>query len=497
MMGDAREALIRKNAKLLQNARQLRAAVKRVTPEEFRWQEAHYDHDSRHGRELLFLVANHEWVRATSEIVDITRSDAIDTIIKIDIDLDQITHEAFRERTKRLWLPVIMLPPQAAPDGKDASGERRPEPDPFATVTDAAGDLLAILPQADVRHQTSAALAEIIVNIAVARWPGDEVKRPTATRDMRLVLSAAIYRVLRGGPAKPPAADRPDISIGALNPRAPRFENAKQQLGRLLDSYNLLLNVRSRSSESSSLAERDVPQFAPELVRRAAMILEALIESVMVVVPIDHESAPTVLTVRVPTRGLYSPRKWKVWPPSTWILRPLGHLQIDVLLPSADADRQIQVNLPDGVSLEESHAANEKATAEKKSPAHPGMVIKVEEPQSLKDLAVLMCELLNPESRRPASLQQSLADLASAKADTAQETLRWYLVHRVDSDSAAKQVSDPGSASQAVTSEARATLRELRTGLDQILAGRSIDAAALARIAGRTDQIQAANVRLA
>src|SRR5258708_33054376 len=150
------------DADLRVRAEQLLASVARVTPEEFRWQESHYEHDSRHGRELLFLIANHEWVRATSEIVDITRSDAIDTTIKIDIDLDQITHEAFRN-TERLWLPVIVLPPHAA---KQTSDQPRLEPDPFATVTDATGRSLAMLPNADVRHQISSAMAAITVNMA-------------------------------------------------------------------------------------------------------------------------------------------------------------------------------------------------------------------------------------------------------------------------------------------------------------------------------------------
>ena len=72
----------------LKRAQDLWKLVKRITPEEFHWQESHYDRDSRLGRELLFLIANNEWVRATSEIVDIARSDAVDTTIKIDIDLD-------------------------------------------------------------------------------------------------------------------------------------------------------------------------------------------------------------------------------------------------------------------------------------------------------------------------------------------------------------------------------------------------------------------------
>ena len=73
-----------------------------------------------------------------------------------------------------------------------------PEPDPFVTltVTDASGVLLAALPNSDVQHRISAALAEIIVNMAVARWP-DSGHGLTATRDQRLMLSAAIYRLLR------------------------------------------------------------------------------------------------------------------------------------------------------------------------------------------------------------------------------------------------------------------------------------------------------------
>jgi hypothetical protein len=171
-------------------ADQLRAIVGQITPEEFRWQEGNYDRDSPLGRELLFLIANNEWARATAETIDITRSDAVETMIKIDTDLDRITHEAFRHRTGRLWLPVVVLPPLR---------QRLPEPDPFVTltVTDAGGNLLATLPSADVRHRISAALAEIIVNMAVARWPGMRGDGPTATRDQRLLLSAAIYRLLR------------------------------------------------------------------------------------------------------------------------------------------------------------------------------------------------------------------------------------------------------------------------------------------------------------
>jgi len=88
------------------------------------------------------------------------RSDVIETDLKIDIDPRSITHEAFRGKSGRLWLPVTVLPLQSA--------ERRLEPDPFATVIDASGDLLPLMPADDLGHQMSAATAEIIVNMAVS-----------------------------------------------------------------------------------------------------------------------------------------------------------------------------------------------------------------------------------------------------------------------------------------------------------------------------------------
>ena len=172
--------------------------VGQVTPGEFRWQDANYDRDSALGRELLFLIADDGWVRATSETIDITRPDTVGTTIKIDVDLDRITHEAFYSRAGQFWLPVLILPPLR---------QRFPEPDPFSTltVTDAIGIPLSTLPGADVRHRIAAALTEIIINFAVARLPDAGTGIVSATRDHRLLLSAAIYRLLRNDHV-PPAA---------------------------------------------------------------------------------------------------------------------------------------------------------------------------------------------------------------------------------------------------------------------------------------------------
>src|SRR5262249_26417363 len=151
-----------------------------------------------------------------------------------------------------------------------------------------------------------------------------------------------------------------------------------------------------------------------ELARRAVKVLTALAESIVVVVPVDRDSAPTVLTVRVPTRSLNSNSGWKLSRPSTWMLRPLGHLEIDLLVPTADADRQVQVHLPDGISFEETYGTEGKGIE------RPRMDIEVRRPQPLEDLAVLMGQILDPRQRKwPSALQQCLADLAKSKMGAA------------------------------------------------------------------------------
>jgi hypothetical protein len=444
-----------------------------ITTEDFRWQESHYDHDSRHGRELLFLIANNEWIRGTSEIIEVSRSDAIDSTIKIDIDLDQVTHEAFNDRWGRFWLPIIVLPPEISDSRSQRSVQYRQEPDPFATVTDASGTLLAMLPNADVRHRISAAMAEIIVNMAVARWIGPEDGRPTATRDQRLVLSAAIYRLLCSGTAGPPrtssAADAGAPALGRPKGswRLSRLDNAKAELGKLFRPYMGLPEEEpegavpaatasdaasdgSAQAQASGLSSR-WDRSTLELTRRAIAVLEAFARSPIVVVPIDRESTPTVLTVRVPTREMSNRRAWTLTRPWTWSLRPLGHLQIGMLLPSADADRQVEVNLPAGVILKEGD----------KKPSSLG--IQTESPQPLKHLAVLIDQILDPCNRnQQAPVQQCLADLAGSKAVSVREALRNYHAYT--------RATQPGDAS---TQDAQAgtELTHLQAELDKLSAG--------------------------
>lgn len=462
-------------AALAESGIELQRIVARISPEEFSWQESHYDRHSRHGRELLFLMANHEWVRATSEIIELSRSDAIETTLKIDIDLDQVTHEAFRQRSGRFWLPLTVLPPQAAADPQQPDRHRL-EPDPFATVTDAAGNLMPMLPTVDVRHQMSAAMAEIIVNMAVARWPGPDTARPTATRDQRLLLSAAIYRLLRRGPARSRAVGPvPPSGPGILADGQPesrasasRMDRAREELFRLLVSYNNLLiapagkqprqghgagAARGAGATGTTGTTRAEPRFAPELARRAVRVLTALAESQVIVVPLNRDAAPTVLTVRVPTRSLHSASGWRLTRPSTWISHPLGRLEIDVLLPTADADRHVQIQLPDGVSIEAGRASDPAGVA------RPRLDILVRRPQPFRELTLLLRQILDARHPRPAALRQCLADLARSKAATARDTLRHYEA------SSARDQPPPADQRQALTASARDGLDRLSTEL--------------------------------
>lgn len=393
-------------------AKDLREKVRSVSPDEFYWQESHYDRDSRRGRELLFLMANYEWVRATSEIIDVMRSDTIETTIKIDVDLTQITHEAFRKRTDRLWLPIAILPPE--------TGQHHFEPDLFAAVTDAAGAPIPMLPAADLRHQISAAMAEIIAKMAVSHLPSPVAGQADAnhgtrhvpvsaveTRDERLLLSAAIYRLLRYEPSRNTNAAR---YRRVVDP--PRIKKAKDSLLPLLDYYVALLRQRTQSTRAATEEARE-PQFNPELARRAIKVLQALAESVIVVVLVDHTAAPSVLTVRVPARKLEVSRAtwFKPW---TWPVRPCGRIGIDMLMPTADADRQIQVNLPVGVSQDQ--AAGSRP---------PHLDISVELPLPWQDLSVSLEQVFASHNRGwPQALVSALVDLSRVKSAAALRTLR-------------------------------------------------------------------------
>jgi hypothetical protein len=425
--------------------------IRQITPEEFRWQDANYDQDSALGRELLFLIANNDWSRATSEIIDIARSDTVETTVKIDVDLNRIAHEAFRGRTGQLWLPVLVLPPLRPTESLRPTQEPVPEHDPFATltVTDASGAFLATLPNADVQHRAAAALAEIIVNIAIARLPDLGQLGVSASRDERLLLSAAIYRLLRnehvpgavmaGGIAAQPAPGGPAQRIGT----------ARRALTDLLWSYAGLLGGPGLAGAAQAAAAGqdggtgpgqdfgpghaapDRRVFARVLAERAVQVLDAFTKSAVVVVVADRARTPTVLTVTVPSRPLHErqPRRasgrgrpsgmFRRLRPSTLNrVLPWARLDIDLLVPSADADRQVQVNLPDGVSFNPWQKPDRRAELD----------IRVGPPPPVTQLRYLMDQLAAAPAGWPAELHRALVDLTGAKAAASRETLRDHQV---------------------------------------------------------------------
>jgi hypothetical protein len=416
-------------------ARKLDYLIGQITPEEFRRQDANYDQDSALGRELLFLIANNEWARATSEIINIARSDTVDTTIKIDVDLSRIAHEAFRGRTGQLWLPVLVLPPLQS---------QYLEPDPFATctVTDASGALLATLPNADVRHRVAAALAEIIVNIAVARLPDLGRLGVSASRDQRLLLAAAIYRLLRSENVPKAVVTGDTAGQQAPGGHVQRIGTARRKLADLLGSYADLLEpvpgeparaaaagqgggARPGQDSEPDHAAPERRVFARVLTKRAVRVLDAFTKSAVVVVAADRARTPTVLTVTVPSR----PLREQPPPPSErrtpgllrWLrpstlnrVLPRARLEIDLLLPSADADRQVQVNLPDGVSFDPWQKQDRQAELD----------IRVGPLPPVTQLGYLMDQLTAAPEEWPAELYRALGDLTCAKAAATRETLR-------------------------------------------------------------------------
>jgi hypothetical protein len=464
-------------------ARKLNYLIGQITPEEFRWQDANYDRDSALGRELLFLIANNEWARATSEIIDIARSDTVGTTIKIDVDLSRIAHEAFRDRTGQLWLPVLVLPPLQS---------QNLEPDPFATctVTDASGALLATLPNADVRHRVAAALAEIVVNIAVARLPDLGRLGVSASRDQRLLLAAAIYRLLRGEnvPKEIMAGDTAEQQ--APGGPAQRIGTSRRALTDLLGSYAGLLDPAPTEPAQAATpsqgggaqpSQHDQPDhtepegqvFARVLTRRAIQVLDAFTKSAVVVVAADRARTPTVLTVTVPSRPLSEQQP----PPASegrtpgllrWLrpsilnrVLPRARLEIDLLLPSADADRQVQVNLPDGVSFDPWQKLDRRAELD----------IRAGPPPPVTQLVYLMDQLTAAPEDWPAELYRALGDLTCAKAVATRETLRDHKVV----PSHLRKATDPGP--RLPTKEVGDRLDRLDDILSEISAGLPIAAA--------------------
>ena len=397
--------------------------IGQITPEEFQWQDANYDHDVALGRELLFLIANDDWIKATSETITISRSDTIDTEISVNIDFQRFTHEVFRNRSGPWWLPILVLPPVR---------QELPAPDPISTLTVNGPDgiPLAIVAHADVRHRVAAALAEVILRVAEALLPEVSAERFGATRDHQLLLSAAIYRLLRAEhvPSAVVKGSEPARQPGT-EPLTP-LDRIRNELAGMLASYAGLLADEAQPGQGDVATAR-------QLTVRAIRVLRAFSQSAVVVVAADWAPTPTTLTVAVPGRALHlAPTRWErffgpfpesaarwVQPDGGWLLRPrnwvlpTATIHLALLVPSANADRQIQVKLPHGISPDPSRPLVSRASLD----------IRTVQPQPVTQLAMLMSQFA-ADPDLPPVVGQCLADLATAKADAAWASLRDHQV---------------------------------------------------------------------
>jgi len=391
---------------VLHIAARLRDAVSRVTLDEFLHQESRYDRDCRLGRELLYLASHHRWNRGTTEIVELDAADSVETTLQIKVDLGRVAHEAFRDKVDTVWLPLVLLPPPRTPGGAQ-EGQRRLTPS--LEVRDASGDMLPALPPNEARRWMAAALAEIILNMAWAPVT-EPVRRPAATREQRLLLSAAVQRVLRDGAPEQGAAVRDDSWLGG------RMEKARRALQGLLEDFVGAVEVPLHEATPQRVR-------AALLIRRAALIVHAVSSpTTLVVIPVAPHAGPSVFTVRVPTRALHgSPRgRWtRLW---TRLFGPRARLMLDVLLPSGDTDREVIVRLPDGVS----HARRGDGAIGDAS-------IEVSRPRCVRQLEAVMDQIdqLAPHGPTPARTDarpelRCLVDFAMARLEVVRDVFRHH-----------------------------------------------------------------------
>jgi hypothetical protein len=428
-------------------ATRLLKIIPRVTLEEFYWQDSHYSADSRLGRELLYLIANDEWIRTTTEIIDVSRSDAVETTIRFDLDLERITHEAFHEESGQIRLPVLTLTRGDPDTGHQDDGT--------LTVTDERGAALSPVPQSDVRHQIAAALAEIIVNFALARLPvsdtpGASVQRPAAGRDQRLLLAAALFRLLSGD-----SGDSPSTS----GSRSGRLATATWRLNDLLRPWVAggVADLQSPPSPLGAVA-----------ADRTARIIDAFTGAAVLVIGVNRHRSPLVLNVTAPSRRLSLTHDYPRW--LRWLgplrclalLRPRGQLRIDLLLASAEVDRQVQVQLPDGVTID----------GERTVLPGQGLWIRSGPAPAVSQLDDLI-EQLRFQQARDHAIRRALADLALEKTDGLAEALRWHSVvpARVRCGSRDDLLTVTDEELDEATDVARYRLAALREALVAVTAG--------------------------
>lgn len=386
----------------------VRAAIDQITPEEFHLQNDRFRLNLAPGYKLLFLVANNDWVRATRESVNFRRPDTVETVLTLDVDFDRITHEAFRDDAREILLPIVVLPPQTF--AVYSSAEH--------TVTDTSGKVVPTLPDSDVRQLISCAFADLLANKIAPHLLRSRDSRPfRLDEDQKVLLSAALYRLLRHENIEPHDLNDSGYRLG-------RLERSRLGLHMLLGQLLHMLRADDPPGMHDEEAANNIGWLGVQLAR----VLRAFAESAVVVVAVERNMRRTTFAVRAPSRGLLPESDTqKLSRPSTWRWIRTGtgtrlswhvDLRLDLLLPSADADRQVEVNLPDGAPLDLSRSSRPCAEIE----------IEAKPPPQANQLNVLMRELIELSRRDnwPLPLAMCLADLAELKARAVLDCLSYY-----------------------------------------------------------------------
>jgi hypothetical protein len=413
--------------------RRLLDAVRQVTLEEFRTEDAHFERDSRLGRELLYLVANTDWCRRTTEVVAIDQVHSVDTDVVVDVDLTYIDHEAFQPEENLVWVPLLALPGlMPTHRRRGAPPASNPEPITSVDVTDAAGGRVTKMTQAEVHQRLSAALSEIVLNVMANRpEQGETGVGGEIDRDQKLLLSAAIRRMLPGTTT--------DDQRGHLRPVPSGIGNARARLDAALSRDLETAWAAVAQAEAQAAAAHGAPagdqQSAfgyadatgggpprPVMGSQIGEILDALIGTVFVVVAMDQVVEPRSYTIHVPSRRL---RRFG----DDWRrLQPRARLSIDLLSPTTHADRQIKLVLPDGIACLDAERAGDARTLAR---------IDVLLPGPFDRLQALMGRLFPAalETDRPVSwVDARIAEMALHKVDAALDSLRHYEVASVGDD---------------------------------------------------------------
>jgi hypothetical protein len=386
----------------------LHTAVKScVTLEDFLDQEAHFDEDSLRGRELLHLAADSEWVRGTRESVDLASSRTVKSTVQVQVDLAKITHEAFGDAERLLWLPLLILPPPLSSQTTLA---------PTPSVRDAGGTVVPTLPQAQARRWIAAALAEIIQQLMPGPANGDTAPEFTngraarTARERRLLLSAAIYRVLGdGGEVAPGSSERNTHQLADS-----RAEPARDDLLLQLQGFDALLRLGP-----TALPQQHSGHPHQLLLQRAVRVISAFtLSTTLVVIAMRAGKLPTEFSIQLPDRPLRR-HHGGFLPFLRFLHGPNTRIELGVLLTSAETDRSVSVRLPEGVSYRERLRSPNRTEI-------PVAEVQVVEPLVWGRLDDLIQQIQQIQRTEHDAAQKCLVDLALTQLDQVEEIFRYH-----------------------------------------------------------------------